>query len=183
MLVVGDVAESSRTSIDRGASRSGGHVLQMAGMKQGNLLRAVTTIALNVESGLTLEGRQWTDNEVWNWLCDHPSCEVAVARGDRFSRECGLPPSLVAYSVYRFMQIDDDDAMTFWTSACDLVGLERGSPILAMHKFFADRTKRGVKMSRAETLTVVFTAWNAWRRGEARNRYRVRSSHPLPGLV
>lgn len=100
------------------------------------------------------------------------------------SRLRGLGGSTAGLLVWIFSHIDEDDAEFFIDRLVDGIGLEEGSPILALRnaiqRFSQSSADRRMTMPTELGVALGIKAWNAYRRGEtiALLKFRVGGAKP-----
>lgn len=78
-----------------------------------------------------------------------------------------LTSTVVALMIWVFDEIDADDSEFFFQRLADGVGLEEGSPILALRNFFFKWKERNRTSIPTEfAIAIIIKAWNAYRRGD-----------------
>ena len=102
--------------------------------------------------------------------------EIAVDIIGSMPKFPGLTKTWGAYCYWRLNQIDSAATKEFFESLANLSDLPAGSPILALHKRLLNQPKGAGRYVRDSSLALVFSAWNAWRKGEKRTKIQT------PGL-
>lgn len=86
-----------------------------------------------------------------------------------------VTPAILGYAYWRCHQVDAFAAAEFFERLASLSDLPTGSPILALNDRFVTLARTGRSRGRdyrLDALASIFTAWNAWRKGEDRQIIR-----------
>lgn len=170
VLVVRGLDPQAREVMDTGTKRTPADALGFAGFeKDRNIAAATARIALARENGYVTTAfggapPNITNTETVNWVRDHEDVTHAVALARRTYNQIGITPSPWAYCLYELEKVDGELAVEFADSMHESRGLRgRGDPRNAMLTAFrqAQLGKRR-KPGTAETIYIVFRAWNAW---------------------
>jgi hypothetical protein len=93
----------------------------------------------------------------------------------------GVTGQAVALCAFLFARIDATDAEFFWDRVVDGVGLEKGSPILALRRFIERERRSSRQNIRADiAVALMIKTWNAYRHGKTIEvlAYRVGGANP-----
>jgi hypothetical protein len=166
MLVIRGLSHAAQAAMDTGAKRTAGDALSLRGEKTSALLASVAKMILSDGSRLdvtpsTIELIEVVEaNDTLRWVLEH---------FPPFQLKHLTSPTVVGYAYWRLHQIDPFQAAEFFDRLTTLVGLPAGSPILALHRRLTAHVRnKSSRQHRREALFYIFTAWNAWRRGEDR---------------
>lgn len=175
LIVVFGIDPDAFDVIDAGAKRTGADMFKLAGYRYPTLLASVASMALT-QGGVAR--KQLTHSELLRAVREDPDLYTVVNEEmPRLLALDGLASgTVIAYSYYRLAKIDDQSARVFFDGLNSLAQLPAHSPILALHrhlpKIHQARGGRGAWSYRLDCLAAIYTAWNAWRDGEAMDRIR-----------
>ena len=186
-LLIEGLAPSSQITMDTGKKRTTRDYLTMRGEKNVVILAALIPRALvrdkhGVESGLSGARYPQSIAEELAYLEQRPHLrDVAKETARLKSLDMPLSPSLVAYFIDTFRAIEPEDADFFMQRLADSVGLNLGSPILALRT--ALRKNNEAKHNKANdrfVAALVIKAWNKFRMGEEAHflTFRVGGANP-----
>ncbi len=184
MLVVRGLPAETQETMDGGAKRKFGDVLQLRGETSSVTLAAVVRLVTLWEAGVRRSGGNFTPTnaqllqtlERYPWLRD-------VARECRtIGGGCDMPGSVIGLCWWLFAQLPDaaEDAEYFLARLGDGQGLVKGDPIYELRRTAKDA--RSVRGERSVTYLIAITikAWNAYRDGNQVGllRYRPGGANP-----
>ena len=170
VLVVKGLDPQTREVIDTGAKRSGSDALKFAGFdRYPNLVAALARIADARENGFLKTSMATsiptlTNSEVISWAEANTDAVNAVALAHSTYKKLQITPSIWAYCLYELEKVDGPLAIEFAHSTADMRGfVGRDDPRKVMLDIF-QRAASGQrrKPGTAETIYIVFRAWNAW---------------------
>lgn len=170
VLVVKGLTPDAKRVIDTGIKRSPADALKFAGYTHDlNVTAAVARIAMARDAGYLRtafagNAADITNPETVSWVDGHPEVTSAVALARKTASQIGIAPSPWAYSLWELMHVHGPYAVEFATSMHEYRGLRgKGDPRLAMLTAFrnAKQGQRRVPQT-AESIYIVFRAWNAW---------------------
>lgn len=177
MWVVRGLNPSAREVIDTGTKRTPADALKFAGFAADpNVTAAMARIALGRENGYMRTAFAGTSPHITNaeaiaWVEQHSDCAAAVALARATGKQIGIAPSVWSYCLYELAHIDADLATEFASSMAEYRGLAgKGDPRVAMVTAFRN-AQIGTRRvpSTAESMYIVFRAWNAWVTGKTLN--------------
>lgn len=181
MLVVRNLPDEAQAVMDNGAKRTPADALHLDGHHNPVVLAAVAKMALSPT--LSHTSRSITSSEIRNKIDTDPRMREACEElAPQFPIE-GATKTVVAYCLWRLTGIDEHAALRFFWDLSTLAELPPGSPILALHKRLIAhaRTTTEMQTRRTESVAYIFTAWNAWRRGQ--DRTQIKLSHNASGRL
>lgn len=182
MLVIRNVHDDAQSVMDTGRKRTASDALDIAGHRHTAMLAAMAKLALGVEADSPDPGRyEASHSEIAEWVDTNPDAIDACAVAGAFARRVDCPPAVVAYTYLIFSRIDRHDALDFWESAAEKVGLVAGDPIIALTNRFAEARRNRQQLTKRIQLSLIYRAWNARRAGKTMRFIRVNS--PSGGLV
>lgn len=168
MLVMRNVAPESMRNMDTGRARTAADTLRFEGEQNATALAAAARLAL-----LYSDGRLYKDHrlrsvsigELQQFIADHPDLRESV-HAISSARVGNVTPTAQVVAHWMFTQTAGaHDATSFFLSLRDLVGLEAGSPILALNSRLRDARQKRTKLTHREELYLLVKGWNYWRTG------------------
>lgn len=174
VIVVKGFDPEAREVMDTGAKRSGADALRFAGFTQNpNMLAALARVADARENGylktaMATSIPDLTNSDILAWAELNPDASHAIALSKRTASKMQITPSTWAYCLYEFEKLNGPAAIEFAESTADMRGFTgRDDPRKVMLDIFqraavGQRRKPGT----AETIYIVFRAWNAWIEGQ-----------------
>ncbi|MEC3957532.1 hypothetical protein VMT65_31175 [Nocardia sp. CDC153] len=173
MLVVRGLPDDAQVTMDQGTKRSPADQLSIAGLASHN--PTMVAAALRVFM-VWMEGNLFGDvvrnptpvstTKVIEFADAYPD---VVARAERFATvatRLKCRPAVACAVAIRFSEIDDTAATEFirlWDTG---VGLDLGSPILALRERLDSIRTARVRTSDRDYIGIIVAAWNYWRRGK-----------------
>jgi hypothetical protein len=173
LMVVRGVEQAAMTTIDTGKTRSRSDVLSIHDpeLKDVVAIAGAATVVLRWKKGVrgnALRNTYVSNDEFVRFFDEHREDILTANRnGGRVARATrGVTQQAMSLCAYLFSQIEPEDAQFFWDRVIDGAGLDKGSPILALRRFFereARSTRDNVRADIAAAITI--KAWNAYRQG------------------
>lgn len=157
--------------LDTNAKRTAADALRFAGVTvQPKDVASVARVAVAYESGklrtaLDQAKVDVTHAETLAWHDDNPDVVNAVALAARVARPIGATISGIGYAVLKLERIDGVAAVEFFTSMAEKRTNGNGDPRKAVLDAFDKIRSHGRIPTAAESLAILFRAWNAWRGG------------------
>lgn len=171
MVVVSGLDMEVQSTIDTGAKRNFGDQLHLDGKKSGMLLAAIARRGVMLEQGqMYLGGEiQPTENEMREFIDKAPELldrcvEVASTMRNDLNR---VTPSVAGFAYLMFYAIEPSDAERFMSALSSGVGLDNGSPILALRRKFIRDAATGGPVNANEQLAYMIVGWNLWRENKS----------------
>ncbi len=173
-LVVTGINSEAFAVMDTGKNRSGGDVFSINGVKNPNSCAAATKIILLHHNGRNstrggLKGRVKPSNtDLINYFNEHKDIEQLVADSNNLYLSFQKILSLSVIAGYKYLMAERDVVASedFWRKVCTGLGLEEGSPIIALrNKLMQDKMSKA-SLPATEKKAIIFKAWNAYRKGE-----------------
>jgi hypothetical protein len=170
VLVVRGLDPAAKRVIDTGIKRSPADALKFAGYRHDlNVTAAVARLAMGRDAGYLRTAfaggaPDITNAETVSWVDVHPEVANAVALSRKTAKQVGIAPSPWAYCLWELLHVNGSIAVEFATSMHEYRGLRgKGDPRVAMLTAFrnAQQGQRRVPQT-AESIYIVFRAWNAW---------------------
>lgn len=172
VLVMRGMDPVTRTVIDTGSKRTAADALKFEGIeKNTNLLAAVARISMARAAGYLQQALSGTypvvsHSDTIEWVESNPNVTFAAELARTTFRTFGIAPAPLAYCIYELEQINGPLAVEFITSAAEYRTSGQTDPRKVMLDVFhaAAQGKRR-KVTVAEAIYVIFTAWNAYAKG------------------
>lgn len=175
MAVARGIAPEAQTVMDTGRKRTAADVLAIGGQNNSSMLAAAARLMLTIEGDFP-EKYEPSHEEIANCVADHPGLADACDDMKQYARRADCPPAIVAYTYYVLSQISPDDALDFWRSAAEKVGLHDGDPVLALTNRFAEARRNREWLPRRSQISMIYRAWNSRRQGKPLRRLRTRAN-------
>lgn len=174
LLVVRGLPTRSQDTMDGGSKRNAADVLHLTGeydgVRDSRAVAAAARVALSFATGRT----DLSKTEVAEFVAEHPDLVAACSRAAGYRDIPGTTPSAVAYAYWKLSAVDAEQCEVFFSRLAGGHNLPVGSPILALSRALIREGLRGNSLAtRAERISLIFNAWNAWRRGDTREFIRV----------
>lgn len=172
-LVVRGIEDEAMPSLNTGKSRSRGDVLAIHDpeLRDAVAVAGALTIALRWEKGArgnSLRNLYISNDEAVAFYDEHKE-EILHAKtvGGRLSRSTrGVTTQAMSLCAYLFEKLNAEDAAYFWDRVIDGAQLAKGSPILALRRFFERESRTSRENVRADiAAAITIKAWNAYREG------------------
>jgi hypothetical protein len=175
LLVIRNVADEAMTTLDTGKSRSRSDVLQIHDPELADAVAVAGagTVVLRWKKGArgnTLRNAYVSNDEFIRFYDANKDAIIEANKiGRRVARHTrGVTAQAMSLCAYLFEKIEHDDAAFFWNRVIDGEGLEKGSPILALRRFFERESRSQRDNVRADiAAAITIKAWNAYREGRA----------------
>lgn len=168
-LVVWGLDPRVQRVLDTNAKRSAADALRFAGVQASQKdIAAVARVAVAYESGRLRTAfdnvtADLTNSETIEWADRNPEVESAIALARRVARPLGATPAGIGYAVLVLERIDGVAAVEFFMAMADKRTNGVGDPRKAALDAFDAIRRHGRAPSAAESLNIIFRAWNAWR--------------------
>lgn len=182
LQVMRNIPSDAQSVMDTGRRRTAADALDIADHKYSATLAAVAKLAIGVEVEATDPGKhECSHSEIAAWVDRNPDAVRACEIARSVSRRTDCPPAVVAYTYMILSRIDREEALDFWTSAAEKVGLSAGDPVIALTNRFAEARRNRQRLTKRIQLSLIYRAWNQRRAGKTMRMLRVNS--PAGGLV
>jgi hypothetical protein len=164
--VMWNVPATAQDVMDSGAARSASDALAMQGIRNAKRVTAAARIAMAREAGTSITGSRFTHSEVQDWVMNNLELtDVPDLLGSR-GRNLPVTPGVSLYCYWQLMLVDAEACDQFFEGFAEGVGLETGSPIIALRKRLTGSYGATRKITPEEQISCVFRAWNFWRKGQ-----------------
>jgi len=175
MLVVTGLPEDVQDVMDTGASRTASDALGLRGVKNPAIVGAAVRLAVAERQTAHWDNFVATHREVIEFLAANPTMEDAAYYAAFAYKRVECPPAIIAYSLWRFCEIDSAAAYDFWDGLVDKVGLTAGDPRIPLMHRLSQAKRSGEHISREGHVSAIFRSWNLWRAGEKADRLHINS--------
>lgn len=166
MLVVYGLPEESQLVMDSGARRTAGDALSLQNVQNAHAVAAAIRLLNKYESGSSFETRpSITYPEIIDYLAKNPDLQGAVNKAIR-TRAIDMPLSALSVSILMLSRLDEEGCRIFFDKLLNRTDLSQGDPILALDTRFKEIRRSGRHAHAGDFLSLVFRAWNYWRRGQ-----------------
>jgi len=168
-LVVRGLDPRVQSVLDTNAKRSAADALGFAGVKiAAKDIAACARVGIAYEAGMLTSALDNLKVDVTNleqiaWHDANPDIASAVALAQRVARPMGATVAGLGYAILVIERIDAAAAVEFFMSAAEFRTTGKGDPRKAMLDAFKSIRDSRRAPSAAESLAIVFRAWNAYR--------------------
>ena len=180
MLIARGMPEEAMANMDTGIPRNGSDYLKWAGEKNTALLASIGKCALIIEDGRIYRdssAQKVSPAQIAAYIEAHPELRDATTIAQHYKNSIDMTPT--AIGVAYWLCPDKREAIHFLESLSSRIGLDSGSPVIALDNRLRLVRSRRVKTSHRDELCMFFRAWNAWRRGRTLRQVQM----PAPGDI
>lgn len=177
-FVFRNVPVAAKPAIDTGVKRTVADYLSWAGESDPFILASSVRLAIGIErNGGSAMARRVivSPEEVYQYCEAHPKLRDA-ARVSGKLKTIKLTPAVRAYCFWRLAEVDEEKAYEFYYALAEREGLYRGDPRHVLARRLEQSKLSRQRLSAVVQVSLVFRAWNAWRKGEQLAFLRVNSS-------
>jgi len=176
-LIVRGLEPEAQENMDTGRKRTVANSLHLRGSDGKYATNVAALASLVLEKQHPGQNYRPTPSEQLALIDSDPHIRtIAIEIIHPLPKFPGLTKTWAGYCYWRLRQVDDSATAKFFDGLSTLENLGPGSPILALHKRLLNQPKGAGRDTRDQAIALVFTAWNAWRRGDERARIQT------PGL-
>lgn len=183
-VVVWNLPAEAQSTMDDGSKRTMQNVLQLDGKPQhAKTVASILRRVILLERGsMTNTANSPTKAEMSAYLEAHPDVVEAAMVADqvRSARGIRCAASTLGLAYFLFAQKSPAKAAEFFEGLRTGVGLEEGSPILALRNRLSVDGSTRLATESAEVLAWFIKAWNAWRAGKSMRILRHKSNDKWP---
>lgn len=168
MLVVRGLAPEAQALMDSGAKRTASDSLTFKGVKNSSIVAAAARLAYREpDAGYVAERiANPTNSEVGKFVEDFPQIVRAAEMSNHFYPAFDAPPSVLALAWMRFEDAAGAFAAgEFFESIANMTTDGPGDPRLALIRRLATARRNSERLEPKTYLSLIFRAWNAWRKG------------------
>ncbi|MEV4806808.1 hypothetical protein AB0K18_43010 [Nonomuraea sp. NPDC049421] len=171
MLVVYGLEVATQETMDNNVVRQVADHLRINGVPNGNHVAALARKVMLWEFGVyTLKGSiKWTTTELLDLIDEDDRIVTSAAWANSNARYIDAPASIVSLAHWLLHQRDAEQAHWFMHRLADGVMLEEDHPVRRLRQ----RLGKDARLSDAEVLALIISAWNAYRAGESRKRLQL----------
>lgn len=178
------IERDTRQTVDQGAARTAGDILDMQGIQNPKSAAAIARMAIAFErnDGRTLlNAKNITTAEIRERVYTDPSIGVSATFGHtngRYSARFAVG-SAIGFAHYVLSRINPGDAETYLSRVCRGDGLKMRDPAHTVR----EKLLSAGRMSRDRKIKVILHGWNFYRRGQKVSRESITSELPFPALI
>lgn len=184
--------DTNQETMDSGENRKLSHTLEMRGYKNANNLAAsLGMLNLYLQGAMTsyaaskgVKPRRiyFGNRQGLELIAKHPGIQQALLSANRDPMKRWMPPSRLGCLFYIFRQADEAKALIFEEAMRGGVGLEIGSPALALRNRLMQVAQEDYPFPLAAKIAITIKAWNAYMAGEKKNVLVWKQSEPIPAV-
>jgi len=186
-VVFTGVEEGAQLVMDQGMGRTRGSQLNILGYKRGRDLAAACSAYWRMEGGrrrILTRASSPSNSEVYDLLEEVPAIQECLAayfsHKSQSGVRCHSGPSIAMYVYMRSWNKEKAD--TFFEKYLTGIGLEEGSPALALRERILQYRHKGFRITHDEFMTWLAYAWKAEIRGKKLRRLSPKYRLPMfPG--
>lgn len=167
-LVVFDLPLDAQDTMDLAKRRNLKDVLQLRGEPNAASLAATLTLKWRLDEGFVrYTSRRPSVAQALAVLQEHPGMREAVKAGHRLKNRFRISGAVISVCWYEFTAFDPVLAETFINRLFDGMGLQEGSPLLALRRWMERQANSaaGARSSSVMAHALFIKAWNALREG------------------
>lgn len=167
LVVIHGIDESAQLEMDSGARRTASDALGFLGETSTALLAAAARLAFLVDNDLISADRKKqgvSHGEIAEYINANPDIRDAVQATLGLRKFIDMPPSVICVAYYYLRRIHQTRAEEFFHSLSTRANLPDRSAILALDSRLRTMRNNGTRASQRDYLTLVFKAWNYWRK-------------------
>jgi hypothetical protein len=182
-LVARNVETRAQDVMDTGRRRSIGDQLRLNDYPYSQVAGTAAKILLIWDQGWLYAGRdKWslvTHSNVLEYLEVNPDLIASI--GHTYGMfNTGVSPATRAATFHVLQKIDREAAVEFFDKFNTGAELAKNSPILALRNRVANLKASGTRVYTADHISLIFRAWNYWRKGKPATRLELRVTAPKP---
>lgn len=162
-LVIRNAPAETQKTIDTGAGRSVGDVLQLEGHANSGLLAAVARNVQRIVNGQMGNSQSISNSEILDVIRDHPDIvsSTEAASAARQKSMTPIAPSVLGAAHWMISQVNGRaDADIFLWRIASLTGERDGSPVLALARRCNEIRRMQQRVQHRDYLAMVIKAWN-----------------------
>ncbi|MCK9929457.1 hypothetical protein MXD62_20115 [Frankia sp. Mgl5] len=184
VLAVG-LPASAQDTMDQGAKRTIGNVLQMHGMADSSNIAAAAQLCWGYVHG-TLgnaqsQQRRGTSQQIVTFVDGRAeTLDAALKQGRALRKMLPIRISTAAAAYWIIAQAEPEYAALFWGPLLDGAGLTSGSPILVLRNRLTREAGAPRKAETRQILAAYIKAWNAWLEDRPISLLMWRDNEPFP---
>jgi hypothetical protein len=181
-LVVTGVEDDAFDTMDIGATRTGGDVLQIVGEKNAKELAATLNLLYVFDSGSeNFDKGNLPRSMLRDVLAEHPTVREHVVWGSsHYHPGSFLTKPVLAFTRYAFTRIDPVAADDFCERLVTGVNLHQDDPILVLRNRLQRAATSKERLNRRDVLAYIIKAWNSYRLGIEVRGIKFSKGEPFP---
>jgi hypothetical protein len=168
MVVCTGLSASAQNVVDTGTRRLASDTLQLDGYRNSTVLASAARLAMAYEDGLLDNAgratRVVTTSEIKSYVDAHPQLAEAVDGLQSMRNRLDLTLSVTCVCWYVLAQLDGEACAEFFATLANAQTNGPGDPRNALLRRLASARRGNERLSSATQMSLVFRAWNAWRR-------------------
>lgn len=184
MLVVSNLPDEARDTVDDGAKRTMGDRFAFHGETDPKTLAAVVRRALLWGRGTKHPTAKYQPSalESFEFLAEHPELRQASQAAMHHRKAKLLAPSTIGLCWWLFAALDETQCSEFFDRLGDGAMLHKGNPILTLRNRLLDLNSQPGRVLEAHATAMTIKAWNAVREGRDMtiNRFAENEKFPTP---
>lgn len=170
MFVIRGVSPEAQDVMDSGIKRQAYDALRLDGVKNPTIVAAAARLSLRL-----VGNRSATNAEIGEWVDRNPESVTAAEVAGHYRESIEVHPSVLAVAWLNLSAIDAQAASEFFST----VGQNRtngdGDPRNALIRRLVTARRNNERLSQEAQLSLVYRAWNAWRKGLPLSRMPIES--------
>lgn len=182
LLVVRGIEHQAQDVMDTGIKRAPGDALHLSGYQNVALLSSVARLGVYLDAGgqanagNTLGKYAYSNPEILGWVQKEeaaatkagviPPQEAVRIVAASLVKRVDLPPTALAYAYYRLHALNPTECERFFEGMATMSTEGEGDPRYAVMRFFMKQRSERTRLNSATSLSVIYRAWNAFRKGK-----------------
>lgn len=168
--------------VDTGAARTANDALRMRGEAASAILAGAARLGYLIESGQ--KSVRISHATVFEFIEAHPGLREAAEATYKMVHKISAPPSVIAYSRHRIVEVDAEAGAAFIDKLANLNDLAADDPILRLAQRLRQLERVREKVDKQTMTITILRTWNAWRQGKKMQRVLLAAPDAaLPDLV
>ena len=185
VLIVNGLPAETQDVMDSGAKRQASDALRLAGVKNSTTTAAIARLALNIDiSGgkKITNGRAFTHPEILDFLDSHPGVIDAAVAAAHYRTKIDMQASVLGYAWWRLGNVSAKATGEFFETIANSQTSGKGDPRAALISRLNSARRNNERIAQQAQVSLLFRAWNAWRKGQQVERFQIesRTGEPAP---
>lgn len=161
-----DLQTEAQETMDQGVRRKLSDVLKLKREANASGLAAALNVKWRWDNGYArMTTRKPSIAQALVVLERNPGLRDSVAASGKVARKFKISAAILAVCWYEFNSLDTSDAEDFFSRLASGIGLESGSPVLALRRWLERQMAATTTQSAIMTQALVVKAWNYYRDG------------------
>lgn len=169
MFVAKGIRADAQRVMDTGAKRSPGDMLKLDGHANAHHLAAAARFAITYLASSASPSRTQrdavTNSELSEFLENNQDFPAAVAAVLHYRRTIDIPMSVTGVTWWLLAQLDPEACETFFHSIANNQTSGAGDPRNTLIQRLATARRNNESLTQTAQLSMLFRAWNHWRKG------------------